>query len=280
VRSFIGWFGGTSALSKTIVSLIPRHTCYVEPFGGAAWVLFAKTPSPVEVYNDLDGRLVELFRTVKHHPDAFLEELQLLLPSREMFEFYKEHPGLTEIQRAARFYFLVKMSFSSLCRAFRYSKTIGGPRLLLEKVMVDVERVRERLERVTIEHDDFAQVLQRYDSATTFFHLSPPYLSTDEFAARFNQADHERLRESAAKLKGKWLLTYNDCKWAREAYRRFATYKVVAKFSSCRGKPLRAPQLVITNYRLSKAQLAAAPHSLRPLRPSPILRMMALALLC
>jgi len=102
MKSFIGWVGGKKTLAKTIVALLPQHTCYVEPFGGAAWVLFAKEPAPSEVYNDLNGRLVELFRTAKYHPDALVDELVGLVPSREMFDLFRAQEGMTEIQRAAR----------------------------------------------------------------------------------------------------------------------------------------------------------------------------------
>ena len=66
MRSPISWFGGKMRLAKRIVPLLPPHTTYVEPFGGGAAVLFAKPPSPVEVYNDLDGGLVNFFRVLRN----------------------------------------------------------------------------------------------------------------------------------------------------------------------------------------------------------------------
>ncbi len=67
------WVGGKSRLRKQIISLLPAHSCYVEPFAGAAWVLFGKPPSDVEVLNDLDQEIVTFFRVVKEKPEQLIE---------------------------------------------------------------------------------------------------------------------------------------------------------------------------------------------------------------
>src|ERR1017187_2722585 len=65
IASPITWFGGKSRLAPRIIQHFPKHTCFCEPFGGSAAVLLAKEPSPVEVYNDLDGELVNFFRVLR-----------------------------------------------------------------------------------------------------------------------------------------------------------------------------------------------------------------------
>ena len=86
-KCLINWVGGKRLLRKTIAPLIPEDIkSYIEPFGGGAWVLFYKDRwADLEIYNDLDGRLANLFRIVKYHPNAFKEEYKYLLGSREMF---------------------------------------------------------------------------------------------------------------------------------------------------------------------------------------------------
>ena len=85
--SFIAWVGGKKLLRKEIVSRFPeKFNRYVEVFGGAAWVLFYKEVSKNEVYNDINGELVNLFRCVKYHPEAIEKELEFVLNSRETFE--------------------------------------------------------------------------------------------------------------------------------------------------------------------------------------------------
>lgn len=96
--------GGKSKLRKQIIDLIPEHTCYTEPFFGVGWVFFGKEPSKVEVINDIDGELVNLFKMIKYHPDEINNLLQYEISSRDIFCEYKSLPPpyMTEIQRAAR----------------------------------------------------------------------------------------------------------------------------------------------------------------------------------
>ena len=112
-RSLINWVGGKRLLRKKIEPLIPTDIkSYLEVFGGGAWVLFYHDKwADLEVYNDLDGRLVNLFRIVKYHPNALKEELQYLLGSREIFMQFLNTEGITDIQRAASFLFLISLSF-------------------------------------------------------------------------------------------------------------------------------------------------------------------------
>ena len=95
-KSLLNWVGGKRLLRKRIAPLVPTDIqSYIEPFGGAGWVLFYKDRwADLEIYNDLDGRLVNLFRIVKYHPTALKEELQYLLGSREMFFQFLNEPFL------------------------------------------------------------------------------------------------------------------------------------------------------------------------------------------
>ena len=76
VNSPFKWVGGKSRLRKQIIALLPVHTCYVEPFAGAAWVLFGKPPSDVEVLNDIDEDLITFFRVVKEKPEELITSFE------------------------------------------------------------------------------------------------------------------------------------------------------------------------------------------------------------
>lgn len=104
--SFISWIGGKKLLRSKIVEQIEEAgeiERYIEVFGGAGWVLFAKEKhAKMEVYNDINGSLVNLYRCVKYHPEALQKELDGMLMSRELFfDAVSEARGLTDIQRAA-----------------------------------------------------------------------------------------------------------------------------------------------------------------------------------
>ena len=86
LNSPIKWAGGKSRLRKSVIDLLPPHTCYVEVFGGAAGVLFGKPPSDVEILNDIDQELINFFRVVKYQPQAFVSSFDLELVSRAEFK--------------------------------------------------------------------------------------------------------------------------------------------------------------------------------------------------
>ena len=83
--SFIGWVGGKKALRDVIISNFPEipPARYIEVFGGAGWVMFRKerTKGQLEVFNDIDSNLINLYRCVKFHPDELKRELQGILSS-------------------------------------------------------------------------------------------------------------------------------------------------------------------------------------------------------
>ncbi len=159
-RSFLSYLGGKSLLANKIIPLIPQHSCYCEVFAGAAWVLFKKDESEVEIINDINTDLVTLYRVVKHHLDEFIRYFRWILVARDEFERFKtERPEvLTDIQRAVRFYYLLRMGFSGKIR----NPTFGvcatrAPRLNLLRIEEDLSVAHLRLSRVFIENKPYDQ---------------------------------------------------------------------------------------------------------------------------
>ena len=103
------WVGGKSRLRKYIVPLMPAHTCYVEPFAGAAWVLFGKPPSAIEILNDIDQELINFFRVVREKPEELITSFEWELVARSEFErlAHLDIASLSDVQRAHRFYYLI-----------------------------------------------------------------------------------------------------------------------------------------------------------------------------
>ncbi|WP_345861243.1 DNA adenine methylase [Shewanella algae] len=114
-KPFFSWMGGKRRLAKHILPEFPEHECYVEPFCGAAALFFMKMPTKVEVINDVNSDLVNLYRVVQHHLEEFVRQFKWALISREMFKWLDDTPveTLTDIQRAARFYYLQQMGFGA-----------------------------------------------------------------------------------------------------------------------------------------------------------------------
>lgn len=221
--SFIGWVGGKRLLRKEILKRFPTEGVdrYIEVFGGAGWVLFGKeeVKGQLEVYNDFDGNLVNLFRCVKYHCGELQRELQWLSSSRELFETYREQinaPGMTDIQRAARYFYLIKASFSSNRDSFKTSN------FNLSRATAYLAEVTHRLENVVIENRDFERLIRIYDRPKALLYLDPPYHGAEGFyAPPFDEKDHQRLKTVLSSVKGRFILSYNDDPFIRELYSGF-----------------------------------------------------------
>lgn len=109
----IPWIGGKRRLADVLIPRFPGHTCYVEVFAGAAALFFMRPPAEVEVLNDVNDDLVNLYRVVQHHLEEFVRQFKWALSSREVFRWLSDTPPdtLTDIQRAARFYYLQQNCF-------------------------------------------------------------------------------------------------------------------------------------------------------------------------
>lgn len=154
------------------------------------------------------------------------------------------------------------MSFG--CKGDNFGFSSRSPKRLIQaKVISDIEKIRERLERATVECDDFETIFDRYDRSGTCFFCDPPYYGSEDcYEVAFDQADHERLVRALIEVEGAWLVTYNDCAWVRQHYSAFCCYAVTADYTVGKGKPRPGHQLIITNYELDPAAIKAAPKSL------------------
>lgn len=250
--SFISWIGGKKLLRKAITERFPKETeydRYIEVFGGAGWVLFSKDlHAKTEVFNDIDSNLVNLYRCLKYHREELARELEYTLHSREMFMNCKEQmcvSGLTDIQRAARYFTLIRNSFGSDRQSFK-----TAPSCILNKIE-DFPKVQERLKRVIIENKDFENLIRVYDRANALFYLDPPYHTTEKYYnCSFEDKDHIRLKDCLDKIKGKFILSYNDDDFIRELYRGYNIEEISRNnnLSVNRGSGKEFKELIIRNY--------------------------------
>ena len=225
MRKLIPWVGGKASLAKRIVGLLPPHTCYVEVFAGGAAVYAAKPRSKVEVLNDRNLGLVNLFRVFQRHPEAFLKELGLVLSSRQWYEDCWAQPGLTDVERAARFFYRIRLTFCNkpADKSFGYSTARGGltGACAPEHVRSQILEIHARLRGTILEDLPWEEVLRRYDRPHTFFYVDPPYYQVAKLygpGLDFSREDHGRLAESLRRVKGSFLLSLNDRPEVRALY--------------------------------------------------------------
>ena len=257
MSSFFSWMGGKSKIAKRLSTLLPEHKCYVEVFAGAANLLFVKEKSKTEVLNDINGELINLFRVVRWHPREFIKELSLVTHSRIEFADYRAQPGLTDIQKAARSWFIIKTAFGGLGGtthpAFGYGTT--GRTHFRRTAFAAVRRCHKRLDGVYVENLDFADCIRRYDRSHSLFYCDPPYLETHSYKAVFAINEHRRLAGILKSIKGKFLLTINDHPKIRLLYRELPRLKLKVKYTVSKNKSPKVQnqtELVIANFPLPR----------------------------
>jgi DNA adenine methylase len=217
----IPWIGGKRRLAKHILPRFPEHTCYVEPFAGAAALFFLKPPVKAEVLNDINGDLVNLYRVVKNHLDEFVRQFRWSLTSRQMYEWAKmtTPETLTDIQRAARFYYLQKLAFGGKVESRTFgTATTSGPRLNLLRIEEELSTAHLRLSQTTIEHLPWLQCIERYDRPHTLFYCDPPYWGTEGYGVEFGLEQYHLMAEAARRIKGRMIISVNDIDAMREVF--------------------------------------------------------------
>ena len=209
----VPWIGGKRRLAPEILPLFPEHTCYVEPFAGAAALYFLKVPSDVEVLNDINGDLVNLYRVVKHHLEEFVRQFKWALSSRQVYEWHRATPSqtLTDIQRAARFYYLQKTSFGGKVQGQSFgTATTSGPRLNLLRLEEDLSAAHLRLAGTFIENLPWHECIARYDRPHSLIYCDPPYWQTEGYGVDFPIGEYEHLARLARDAQGTVVISVND----------------------------------------------------------------------
>ncbi len=224
------WLGGKKYLAKTIAARIGAvpHTCYAEPFAGMGGVFLRRASRPKsEILNDINGEIVNLFRVLRHHPDALAAGFDLCLASRAEFaRLLATPPGtLTDIRRAARWAWLQRMSFGGKPAHLATPGQMGpsvhhSGRLSAARMGALIRAAHGRLQGTHIECLDWAAFIPRYDRASTLFYLDPPYMGHEADYGRqvFGRGDFARLAEMLKGLKGRFILSINERPEIREMF--------------------------------------------------------------
>ncbi len=257
MNSPLAYVGGKSRLSKTIIELIPEHKTYCEVFAGAGWVFFRKDESKYEVINDLDSDLISFYRVLQFHLEEFLKQFKWLLASREWFKDWKNQQkagGLTDIQRAARYYYLQRLSFGGKVKGRVFgtgAETL--PKINLLRMEEELSQVHLRCARVTIENLPYQEILKRYDKPKTFFYLDPPYWKAPCYEHNMESLDDFReMAELLGNIKGKFILSINDLPEIREVFKGFHIRPVTLGYSLARKEATVGKELLVANIPMAK----------------------------
>ncbi len=253
VRPVAPYIGGKRALAKRICALIEAtpHQLYAEPFVGMGGVFFRRRLKPkVEVINDWNGELVNLFRCMRSHPAALTDLIAWSFSCRADFEQLKraDVSMMTDLQRAARFVQLQKMAFGGKVRGQTFGVSLDGrSRFSSSIVSKDLIAAGQRLETVTIENLDWSAFIDRYDRDGALFYLDPPYFGCErDYGDGFDRSQFERMADQLARIKGRFILSLNDKPEVREIFDRFKIDAVTTTYGISGKGATEAREVIIT----------------------------------
>lgn len=208
------YYGGKQTLAPLIISLIPEHILYAEPFTGGGAVFFHKPPSKCEVINDTNVELMNFYSVVQNKFRPLQKLIRDTLHSRNAYrqaEVIYHHPDMfDEVKRAWAVWVICSQGFASkMDGPFGFDKTdnttskrIAGKRTSFTKVYA------ERLEHVQIEHADALYIIQSRDHENAFFYCDPPYVGSNcGHYKGYDEEDYEALLRLLSGIKGKFLLS-------------------------------------------------------------------------
>lgn len=254
-----GWRGGKSRLLKTLLPLVPGHVCYCEPFAGAAWLLFNREPSPVEVLNDLNGDIANVYKILRDNPEGLARLFAWPVRSRQIFNEARDSDPSDPLLRAWRFLYLLKVSFSGNMRAFGTyagSGTDRDRRYPLGLFTRTISAFHDRLRKCLVENLPYWDCIARYDRPTTFFYIDPPYYGFERIYGKslFARQDFGLLAGLLANLRGKFLMSINDVPEVRVLFKDFSLRPVTVTYtinSGVAGRAKKAPELLVANYEIN-----------------------------
>jgi DNA adenine methylase len=249
----IPWLGGKRRLADRLIPLFPQHDCYVEAFcGGAALYFLRPMPAPVEVLNDLNGELVNLYRVVQNHLEEFVRQFKWAISSREVFKWHQmtAPATLTDIQRAARFYYLQHHAFGGKVEGQSFGTATTTPSVNLLRIEESLSNAHLRLAGVHIENMPWHTCVERYDRPHTFFYCDPPYWQTEGYGVDFSFAEYERMADLMRASKGKVMVSINDHADIRRVFDGLHMLELKIKYgvNGNNGSIAASRELVITNW--------------------------------
>lgn len=293
IKTPVSRVGNKTAILHILYALFPiRYGRFIDVFGGSGSVLLGNPEiCPFEVYNDLDRNLANLFRCMKERTMAVIRELgfchlnsredfiairrffeneqfddkylseelrltQIMFPPPEAKELTEMRKRITldyDVRRAAMFLKLLRFSYSSS------GKSYASQPFDIRRLFGLISQLQDRMANVVVENQDFETLIKHYDRPDAFFYLDPPYFSTEDmYEVGFEWDDHVRLRDTLKNIKGKFLLSYNDCDEIRELYNGFSmfdfsrTHSMAQRYEA--GKEFK--ELLIGNYDLYEREKA------------------------
>lgn len=257
-RPIAPYLGGKFKLAKRICTIIDAdtHTTYAEPFIGMGGIFLRRSKRPkVEFINDYNQDVSNLFLILREHYQPFVDLLRFQITSQAEFNRLKavDPKMLTDIQRAARFLFLQRLSFGGKVIGQHFGVcTERTSNFNVHALEPNLIALHKRLSGVIIMCENYDKFITRIDRKYTLFYLDPPYFNCEDDYGKlmFERDDFKRLAKQLATIKGKFLMSINDVPEVRKLFKAFKITKVKTSYSISRrtiGRGVRS-ELLISNF--------------------------------
>lgn len=214
MKTPVTYYGGKQRMVPLILPLIPKHKLYCEPFAGGAAVFFAKQKSEMEVINDLNGYVVNLYQVCKTDFSKVAKLIHATPHSRKIYketqDILKNPENHNKVKRAWAFWVQASMSyFAKIFGGYAFErKSKGTLQRFVNKKLKFTKEIADRLDWVSIECNDALQVIRSRDTNESFFYCDPPYFNSEMGHYKgYSEKDFSNLLELLSKIKGKFLLS-------------------------------------------------------------------------
>ncbi|MBO0959541.1 DNA adenine methylase [Neobacillus sp. MM2021_6] len=266
VRSPLIWFGGKSKYAEYIISKMPTHKKYIEPFGGAAHVIAQKGKINFEVYNDIDNLVVNFILQAIDQKERLAKRVSALPYSRALYEQWKrEELPRDPFEKAVRFFYLNRCGISKgnaeerPQTGWRHSTLSGqSPSNGYLSACDVIESFADRMKGVLIENLDYKQIIEKYDSPDALFYVDPPYVGREKYyAGGFTEEDHRELARMLNRVRGKVIISYYHHQLIEECYQgwnieSFKAHKQIVGISNVEAE---TEEILLMNYKIENDQL-------------------------
>jgi DNA adenine methylase len=242
LKAPFGRTGGKNKLKKRIVDgYFPddyENMIYVEPFLGAGSIYFYKNPSKKEVINDLDETIYNLIKGFQKYDATKIKNDVDGEYNKKEFEKIKQWNPSNEYGNFIRNLILARMSFLSNGISFKGDRKINS----------NFEGYKERLKNTIILNKDYKEVIKKYDSPDTFFYLDPPYEHSEKLYKN-DTVPIVELYNLLSKIKGHFLISYNDSKEAKQLFKDYYIKYVYTTYENTRyTEKKRKREMLIADY--------------------------------
>ena len=245
-RIVFGWYGGKFSHLDWLLPLLPASHHYCEPFAGSGAVLLNRHPAPVETYNDIDGDVVNFFRTLRVQPQDLTRSIALTPFSREEFylAIHGDTCGMSRLERARRFYVRARQARTGLAQTATLGRwanckntSRNGMSGVISRWFGGVEALDEiasRLLRVQIENRPAVDVIRLYDAPDTLFYCDPPYLhetrgDSKAYGFEMNKEEHTELAAALHRCQGRVAISGYRCDLMDRLYKDWRRYDAQMK---------------------------------------------------